>query len=112
MGNYSPGGRITGIEEFTQTGIDANAASTSNSFDISGALNFILQVIGNTGTHGVHIVQLQCSIDDAIWNDIPSATIAGEGVVGEVQIAAKFARIRVSTPEGAASTIDIKMQAK
>ena len=97
---------------FSQTGINANALTNSNSFNIGMATNVVLQVLANSGTHTTHILQIQCALDGTNWEDIVGATITGLGIVSIADVAAEFIRARVSTVEGAASIVDIKMQAK
>ncbi len=100
-------------KDFSQIGIDANASSNSNAFDIGMAINVIVQVLANTGTHVTHIIQLQCSIDGTTdWEDMAGITITGLGATFASPVAARFVRVRVSTVEGGVSTVDIKVQAK
>ncbi len=97
--------------ELTQTGLDSNASSTTSSLDISDNEWVAFEAIANTGTHGTHVLTLQCSMDDSNWTDTAS-TLTGTGVVDKVQIIAKFVRLKVTTVESATSTIDVTIQAK
>ncbi len=109
------GSSVVGIsspKNLTQSNVDANASSDSNSFNIGLSKTVVVQILNNTGTHASHIIQLQCSLDGANWDDVSGATVTGLGIITVSALGAKFIRVRVSTVEGAASTVDIKMQAK
>lgn len=109
--SYNPIGRGE-VQELGQTGLDANATTLSNSLDIGNASLIIFQVLGATGAHTTHILTLQCSVDESNWNDISGATVTGAGVKGEITVASQFVRLKVTTNEGGASTVDIIIQAK
>ena len=101
------------FEELAETEIDANSTSTvTASLDISESRLCIFQVLGNTGAHTSHVLTLQCSLDDSVWNVIAGATVTGAGVKGEIEVASQFIRLKVTTAEGGASTVDIIIQAK
>ena len=103
---------ISNFHELKQTGLDANATTTTNSLDISGATLVIFQVLGISGSHATHVLTLQHSVDDSNWNDVSGATVTGEGVKSDVTVVAHFVRLKVTTLEGGVSTVDIIIQAK
>lgn len=95
----------------TQTGQNANATTNSRSLDIKGARFVSWEVIANTGTNGTHVITLQTSPDDTNWTSTAS-TLSGLGVVRNLQVSFRFVRLRVTTNEGGASTVDWFINAK
>ncbi len=65
----------------------------------------------NTGGNTTHIVTLQCSLDDTNWNNT-AATVTGVGLQDNTQVSARYVRLKVTTAEGSASTVDVIIQAK
>lgn len=112
MASYTPKGSISSVAELAQTGLNANATTLSNSLDIGNAALVIFQVLANSGSHSTHVLTLQCSVDDTNWNDVSGATLTGVGVNGEITVASQYVRLKVTTNEGGASTVDIIIQAK
>lgn len=98
--------------ELIQTGLDADAATRTTALNIGSASNCIFQVRGASGTHGTHILTLECSVDNINWNPISGATVTGEGVKGEITVASEWISALVTTLEGGASTVDVIIQAK
>lgn len=105
-------GMSTIFSELIQTNIDANALSVSSWLDIRENTLVSFQVRGNTGSHGSHIVTLQQSFDKTGDALSTSSTVTGLGIKDNIQISTGFVRLKVTTVEGAASTIDILIQAK
>lgn len=101
--------RFSGI---AATGLDANdTATVSDALDISEN-NFVAYSVQTaSGTHASHIVTLQCSLDGTTWHDSTS-TLTRTGFVDNVRTTTRFVRLKISTAEGEASTIDIIIQAK
>lgn len=99
------------FSELAEAGIDANATTTTASLDVKDDLNIAWSVVAATGDHANHIVTLQCSLDNSAWNDTGS-TLTGVGVVDNVSITARYVRLKVTTNEGTASTINIIIQGK
>lgn len=109
--SYSPVGNSL-FTDLSETGLNADSTATvSSSLDIGGAKTVFFSVAANTGTHASHIVTLQCSADGSSWSDT-SSTLTGVGAVDNISIAARHVRLKVTTAEGASSTIDIVIQAK
>jgi hypothetical protein len=88
------------------TAIDANATSTTTSLSIIGNYKLGVIVVGATGTHATHVVTLQTSLDDSVWVDT-ATTVTGEGRSTLDDVVGLFARAKVTTNEGAVSTVDI-----
>ena len=99
------------FSEIKQTGLDANATTTSTSLNVQDNANVVFSIVGASGTHATHVVTLQCSLDDSAWQDM-SSTVTGVGVVDNVPVTTKFVRLKVTTNEGGTSTIDIIIQGK
>lgn len=97
--------------ELTQSGIDADANTNSNSLDIAQARNICIDIAAGSGAHTTHVVTLQTSIDDSVWTT-SSTTIAQIAFSDNIAVTARYVRLRVTTKEGGASTIDITIQAK
>ena len=95
----------------SQVGQNANAATNSTPFNIKGAYNVSWQVVANTGTNGTHVITLQESPDNSVWTNTAS-TLGGVGVVRNFQVAFHWVRLRVTTNEGGASTVDWFINAK
>ena len=109
--SYNPS-QVSGFVEGTQLNIDANANTVTQSIDMSSAKDISFQVIANTGTHATHVVKLQVSMDDSNWFTT-SLSVTGTGITSSSFFnIARFARLKVTTVEGAASTVDLTMQAK
>lgn len=108
--SYNPIGST--FVEGTQLNIDANANTVSQALDISRARDISFQVIANSGTHATHVVKLEVSMDKTNWFTT-SLSITGTGITTTSFFSlTKFARLKVTTVEGAASTVDLTMQAK
>ena len=108
--SYSP----TSGEHFSElkvTGVDANATTTTVSLHVDDNKKVAFHVVAATGSHATHVITLQCSLDDSNWFDT-SSTITGLGVVNNVDIITHFVRLKVTTNEGSASTVNIIIQAK
>lgn len=99
------------FSELKETGVDANATSTTASLHVEDNKKVAFHVVAATGTHATHIITLQCSLDNSNWFDTAS-TITGLGVVNNVDIITHFVRLKVTTNEGGASTVDIIIQGK
>jgi len=65
--------------EDAQTGVDANANTTTPSVDVSNAQFIRFQVTDNTGSHSTHIIRLQVSLDETVWYDT-GTTVTGTGL--------------------------------
>jgi len=91
---------------FTQAGINANANTVGDEYEMGGYTIVAFEVLANTGTHGTHIVTMQCSLDGTTWMDT-AETVTGLGMKEIAFTGAYKIRFKVTTVEGAASAIDI-----
>jgi len=95
--------------EVEETGKDANSTSTvSASVVISGTANAVSFIVSiGSGAHNNHIITLQTSVDDSVWVDtiynVPTDLNTSQITV---DLNDNFARLKVTTAEGASSLID------
>lgn len=99
------------FSELIETGINANAATTTTTLHIDDNTYVAFEVRAASGTHATHIITLQQSFDDSNWTNTGS-TVTGTGLVDNIQITSHFVRLKVTTTEGGASTVDVTIQAK
>jgi len=100
------------FETLEETGKDSNSTSTTTlALDISTCKYVSWNVQAATGTHGTHIITLQCSVDSSSWANT-SSTLTGLGTQDNIQITTQFVRLKVTTAESATSTVDVVIQAK
>lgn len=93
------------------TGVDANSTSSvTDSLDVSKARRVGVQVVGVTGTHSTHVIQLQGSVDDTNWAAL-SVEVTGEGIA-EADSALPYIRAKVKTAEGGTATANVTIFAK
>jgi len=108
---YNPTPSSTFIEDI-QTNVDANANTTTSSMDIRNASFLRFQVAAKTGTHTTHVIALEVSMDGTIWNTT-EVNVTGTGMSNtSSRNVARYVRFKVSTVEGAASTVDLILQGK
>jgi len=110
MMGYSP----TSGEHFAEqkdTGVDANATTTTTVLHVEDNTKIAFHVVAASGAHTTHVITLQCSLDNSNWFDT-SSTITGVGLLENIDTTCHFARLKVTTNEGGASTVDTIIQAK
>lgn len=90
----------------TNTGVSANVASLSTSVDCNDCRNATFWIEGISGTHTTHVYTVQYSPDETYWVD-SATTITGVGVVTFDCTNFRYIRVKCTTSEGAASTVDI-----
>ncbi len=95
----------------TDTGVDANATSTTTPLDVSEGHDLVAEIRAASGTHATHVTTIQCSLDNSSWTDT-AYTKTGTGVIDAMEIHSKWVRAKITTNEGGASTVDIQIQAK
>ncbi len=101
----------TKFTEHIEVGLDANSVGdVSTSLEIKENTIVTMQVIANTGGNTTHIIDLQCSANNSNWHNV--ASVNQIGITDGNTIGARYIRARVSTAEGAASTVDVYLQAK
>ena len=96
------------IEEET---LDANAASFSKSLDIKENSIVCFGAKNESGTHAAHKITLQRSLNDEDWEDTGNV-LTGLGIVDNIQTAVRYVRLKVTTVEGSASEVLVRIQAK
>ena len=103
----------TRFSEHIKVGLDSNdTGAVTGSLDMkeNGFVSWTVQA--TSGAHTTHVITLQHSLDNAAWLDT-SSEITGAGTAEDnVQTTARFVRAKVSTVEGAASKVDVIIQAK
>lgn len=95
-----------------ETSKNTNSTSTATTgLDISEQKLVAMAVLGTTGAHDNHEVELQCSIDNTNWFGT-GKKITGVGLKDGISIAARYVRLKVTIAEGATSTVTLVVQAK
>ena len=103
---YTPIRKKNAGEVAKDAGLNANSTSSvGGSIYTGGAASVTLQVVGVTGTHATHVVKLQGSVDNTNWTDT-ATTLTGNGAAVLSSPAYPYHRAKVTTAEGATSTID------
>ncbi|MBL4820131.1 MAG: hypothetical protein JKY98_03935 [Gammaproteobacteria bacterium] len=100
---------LTNVDVYNKqvdTGLDSDASSVSTALVMEGAKLAAFFVVANTGTHATHVITMQVSPDGTNWFDT-SHTITGVGNLHNIGCAAEQIRCKVTTLEGATSTVDI-----
>ena len=96
--------------EVSEAILDTNSADSTAGCSSSQTTFLTGYIFGATGTHNTHIVELQVSPNAGNdWMTVDSLT--GLGVVS-FNIISDCARLKVSTPEGSASTCKVYLFGK
>jgi len=99
---------LTNIDTYTKqvdAGLDSNANSTTTPLELENAKFAGVFIKGSTGTHATHIATIQI-YDGVNWWDT-SHTIIGEVQLHDELCIAEQIRVKITTVEGGASTIDV-----
>lgn len=97
----------------TEVGVNANVGSISEVLDMRDNKICAFFVKGDSGSHTNHVTTLQCSpIAGAVDFINTSSSLTGLGVKDNIEVTARFVRLKITTPEGSASTINWDLQAK
>ncbi len=89
----------TNFDELITSGVDMTVLNTVTvGLDISLSNTVYIQVSDEGGDHDTHVVTLQTSSDDISYEDT-AHTISGIDDKDNIQIAAKFVRLKVTTAE-------------
>lgn len=87
--------------------------NVGSAFDVTNHHMIGLQVVAETGAHATHVIRIQESLDGTTWFDSPTPTeITGVGAIFNFESNAHSVRAKVTTAEGAASTVDLRWLAK
>lgn len=98
-------------ELLAETEVDANAASVTEKVYTAGAEAVVLQVAGVSGGHTTHVVTLEGSLDGETWV-ATNVTVTGAGAATLSSPVYPYHRAKVTTPQGAASVVNIYLFAK
>lgn len=103
MGIYGGG---SSYDQSSDLAIDANASTITSAIEIGDTSMIGVYVQSASGTHGTHVLTIQLSPDGNNWFD-STHTITGLGNLHEITCVALNARCKITTVEGATSTIDV-----
>jgi len=94
--------------------LDANDTnSITTSLDIKNNTEIAWSVKEKTGSHSSHILTFQRSTDNVNWDNTSSKITAGTAYqVKTATVQVRYIRIKVTTAEGDASTVDVVINAK
>jgi len=87
-------------------GVNANAASTTTALEMGDAKSLGFYIVANSGTSTTHVCKLQISPNGTDWQDT-THTVTGIGNLHDISCIADYVRIKVTTAQGAVSTVDI-----
>jgi len=91
---------------------DANdTATVTTSIDLELCREVFFTVEADTGTSTTHVVTLQMSADNSNWHDHASAAVTGLGFASGT-VGARWCRLKVTTAQGAASTVNLRVNAR
>lgn len=99
-------GSTTNADIQLDPAVNANASSTTTPLTMGDAKLLGFYVVANSGTHASHRAMLQISPDGVNWFDT-THVVTGVGNLHDIGCATEEVRIKISTLEGAASTVDI-----
>jgi hypothetical protein len=100
------------FEAFSQSGVDVNASTDSDVWNVGDFATITVQAEQASGTFSTAILTLQCSADGVTYYSVPGASTTGPGMIEEIPIGTEFIRVRVTTLEGSVGTADITVNAK
>lgn len=85
----------------------------TEALDLQGNKNLAVDIAANTGGNTTHVCTVQLSFDKTTWQGFTVAkTIAQLGFLDDFTTNAKYIRVRVSTAEGGASSIFVRIHSK
>ena len=100
------------LSELNETDFDTNSTSTAtSSLDIRDNKHVTWGISATTGTHATHVIKLQQSLDNVTFSNTGSI-LTGVGIKDNLQITARYIRLKVTTAEGSASTVEVRIHAK
>ena len=91
--------------------LDANAASATAALELELCKEVFFVVEADTGAHTTHVLTLQMSVDGTNWHNHGSATVTGAGF-SSATVGSRYVRVLVTTLEGGASTVDVRINAR
>ena len=99
------------ISQLEQSDIDANTEGVTESLPLDDQRLIGFYVNPESGSHNNHILILQVSGNDIDFYDTPAA-LTGCGAMPDQWYSANYIRLKIATPEGGASKININIIAK
>jgi hypothetical protein len=100
------------IIELLAAAVDANVLNTvTASIALDDARNVALYTVAASGTHATHVTTLQISPNGTDWFDT-AHTVPGLGFFHDTVCVGTEVRAKITTAEGAVSTIDIYIVGK
>jgi len=99
----------------TTLALDANDTnSVTAGLDIKNNSLMGWSVLEKTGSHSAHVLTVQRSTDNVNWDNTASTITAGTSYQISVSgsVPARYIRVKVTTAEGSASTVDVVINAK
>ena len=99
------------IIQLEESNIDANQIGYTNSLELNDQRLIGFYVNNETGSHNNHQLILQVSSNNSDFYDT-SASLIGCGAMPDQWYSANFIRLKIATPEGGASKINIQIIAK
>jgi len=102
------------IKSQVTAALDANdTASVTDALDLELAKSVFVSVEAASGAHTAHVLSIQVSADGAAWFLLGgSTTITGLNFLNAIEVSARYMRMKVTTAEGGASTVNVRVQAK
>ena len=98
--------------EIEKENLDANdLASVSKSLDIRENSLVAFGAKPISGSHSTHKITLQQSMNNADWA-ATAFVLTGSGIVDNIATAVRFVRLKVTTVQGSASVVEVRIQAK
>lgn len=95
----------------TEDGENMDSTSTETAaLDCSKARRVGVQVVGSTGTHATHVVEVRGSVDDTNYYAL-GCEVTGEGIA-EIETACTKIKAKVKTAEGSAATAAVTIFVK
>ncbi len=92
--------------------LDANDdTKATEALDLDYSRNVFVSVEDSSGAHTTHVLKIQESADGSTWHNHASATVTGLGSMSGA-VNARFVRVAVTTEQGAAGVVDVRIQAK
>ena len=103
-GGGSAGGGVSEVESV----VNASASDETDVMDIDGASGLGVYVSAISGAHDVHEVTVYISPNGDDWFETDYA-ITGIGNLHKITCVSMFAKCKITTAEGAPSTVKINM---
>jgi hypothetical protein len=86
-----------------------STSSASKPVELSTNKSIGVHIVSVSGTHVTHVVTLQLSPNNINWVDTTTTATGSDKYMSKNDCFGKYARVKVSTAEGAASVCDISI---